>query len=81
MGFWTTSAERMQVPSEYFKDSYVREMLDLSMPQIKSTLDEADQDLKLRLLHLDVWCRVCLMDESVDDARLRLIKHISIKPQ
>lgn len=81
MGFWTTSDQRMQIPAEYFNSSYIREMLDLSLLQIKSTLNEADQGLKLRLLHLDVWCRVCLHGESIDDTRLRLLRNIKIKPQ
>ncbi len=80
MGFWTTSAERMVVPAEYFKDSFIQNQFGLTASQIKSTLDEADQDLKLRLLHLDIWARICLMDEPLDSVRVDLEKTISIRP-
>jgi asparagine synthase (glutamine-hydrolysing) len=81
MGFWTNSDDRMQIPAEYFNDTYLREMFGLSISHIKSTLEDADQDLKLRLLHLDVWSRVCLMDQSLEEVREQLSKHISIRPQ
>ena len=79
MGFWTTSAERMVVPVEYFKDSFIQNQFGLTKSQIQSTLDEADQDLKLRLLHLDLWSRICLMDEPLDSVRVDLEKTISIR--
>ncbi len=81
MGFWTTTAERMVVAAEYFKNSFIQDQFELSMKQIAATLEEADQELKMRLLHLDVWSRVCLLEESVDHVRSDLIKYVNIRSQ
>lgn len=77
-GFWTTTAERMEVQPGYYRDSSVRELFGLSTLQMDDTLDAADQDLRMRLLHLDVWSRVCLQDESLDEVRAKLQTHVSI---
>ena len=80
MGFWTTTAERMTVAPDYYEDSYVRALFKLSGAQMRETLAAADQDLKMRLLHLDVWARVCLREESRDEVRASLRQHVTIRP-
>jgi len=81
IGFWTTAFQRTQVQKAYFKDSYVRDLLELSFNQMKDLLDEAGQDLTMRLLHLDVWGDVCLRDREYGLVQDKLRKYVSINPE
>ena len=79
-GFWTTVFQRMQISPEFFVNSYVGDLLELTNKQIADIMDEGDQDIRLRLLHLDIWGRVCIDGNSEEDSVMRLRDHVSIKP-
>ncbi len=79
LGFWTTTAERMQVSPAFYDDARMRDLLGLSIAQLRDTLEQADQDLRMRLLHLDIWARVCLHGEPLEDVRARLRDHVTIR--
>ena len=80
IGFWTTVFQRMEVAEEYFADSYVRELFELTRPQMAAVVKEADQDLRMRLLHLDVWGQVCLRDLPRADLTAKLSRCLTIRP-
>jgi len=80
IGFWTTAFERMRVSARYFEDSFVSELLSLSRRQVGLMVERADPELLVRLLHLDVWARVCLRGEPVDAPLPRLRDHVGILP-
>jgi asparagine synthase (glutamine-hydrolysing) len=80
IGFWTTAFERMRVAASYFDDSFPRELFALSRPQLNLLLARADHELVGRLLHLDVWARVCLRNEPADALLPRLRGHVRILP-
>ena len=81
IGFWTTAFQRMQVAPAYFEQSLVRDLFELSPSQMHTILHNADQDLMMRLLHLDVWAHVCLRDLPLDSSVRKLHDHVSIRPE
>jgi asparagine synthase (glutamine-hydrolysing) len=81
IGFWTTAFARMRVAAPYFDDSFPRELFSLSQPQLNSLLAHADHELVARLLHLDIWARVCLGNEPVDALLPRLRRYVRILPE
>lgn len=81
IGFWTTVFERLQVAPSYFSNSLSRELLGLSTRDMAMLLDRADRDLVVRLLHLDIWARVCLRREPVEACVPSLRDHVTIIPE
>lgn len=81
IGFWTTVFERMQVSERYFDRSEARDLLGVSKANMHDIFGSADQDLRMRLLHLDVWARVCLRGETNDQVRDNLKQHVTIRPE
>jgi asparagine synthase (glutamine-hydrolysing) len=81
IGFWTTVFQRMEVPETYFQNSSVRDLLELSSDETRDLVGQADQDLKMRLLHLDVWAQVCLHGEPIGQSSDKLGKHVRIRPE
>jgi len=81
IGFWTTVFRRIAVDRRYFAHSFVRDLFELSEKQMEAVVDEADQDLAMRLLHLDVWGRICMEERGRDDVRARLKAHLTIRPE
>jgi asparagine synthase (glutamine-hydrolysing) len=81
IGFWTTVFQRMEIPSAYFQDSSVRDLFELSGVEMRSLVEEADQDLRMRLLHLDVWSHVCLQKRPVEQSTGKLTEYVSIRPE
>ncbi|HEX7476743.1 MAG TPA: asparagine synthase (glutamine-hydrolyzing) [Polyangiales bacterium] len=81
IGFWTTAFQRTQVAPAYFQQSFVRDLFELSSPQVSAILEAADQDLLMRLLHLDVWAHVCLHDLPRAQSVQKLRDHVTIRPE
>ena len=80
IGFWTTAFERMRVSASYFEGSFIQDLLGLSRRQVDLMVERADPELLVRLLHLDVWARVCLRGEPVDASLPRLRDGVRIIP-
>jgi asparagine synthase (glutamine-hydrolysing) len=81
IGFWTTIFERMDVGPAYFEQSPVHDLFEISAADLTTVVQKADQDLRMRLLHLDVWARVCLEERRVDEAAEHLARHVGIRPE
>ena len=81
IGFWTTVFQRMTIDPAYYERSFVRDLFELTPDQMRSVLGEADQDLAMRLLHLDVWGRICVEEKSRDQVRATLAAHATIRPE
>ncbi len=79
VGFWTTVFQRLEIADGFFETSRLGDLLTLSRPQLKRLATEASDDLKLRLLHLDVWTRVCLEGEADEMSVSRLMEHVRIR--
>ena len=81
IGFWTTSFQRMEISPEYFRNSYVRDLFELTSGQMQDVVEQADQDLTLRLLHLDVWQHVCVHNQPKEASFDKLRKYINVSPE
>jgi len=81
IGFWTTVFQRLQVAPRYFDDSFPRELFGLSPGDMTLLLNRADPDLVVRLLHLDIWARVCLRGTPPADLVGRLRDAVTIRPE
>ena len=79
-GFWTTVFQRLDISPEIFKDSYIGDTLGLTYDQMSSTLEESDQDLRMRLLHLDIWGRRFFRNENCDALVANLSDNTTIRP-
>lgn len=76
-GFPTDAFERMRVAPGYFNNSFVSHLFGLSSNETAYLVNNAGSNLVLRLLHLDIWGRVCFNQEPRESARNDLKKHIS----
>jgi asparagine synthase (glutamine-hydrolysing) len=81
LGFWTTIFQRMDVAPAYFDRSPARDLLEIPTADLMDVVSRADQDLRMRLLHLDVWASVCLGKHAPDEAAARLAEHVSVRPE
>lgn len=75
--FTVNAYGRMKIPSSYFKNSFIRDYLELGDRELNFLLEKADQTLKVKLLMLDVWGSVCLRNETVDRVRENLLARLS----
>ena len=80
IGFWTTVFQRLEIEEALFETSRLGDLLNLSKRQLRDLASESSSDLKLRLLHLDVWTRVCIDGEPDDISISRLKDHVTIRP-
>ena len=78
-GFPVEAYEKMTVSPAYFTDSFIVDAFKLSKPVLKFLLDNATRDMKLRLLTLDVWSRVCLADEPREPLMDKLKQNLSLR--
>jgi hypothetical protein len=68
----------MQIPAEFFEGLFVADLFGLSMREIRYLVNHAPQELKLKLLHLEVWAHVCLHDAPREQIVRRLREHVSV---
>lgn len=81
VGFWTTVFQRLDISNAFIETSALGDLLKLSKRQLGDLADEAEPDLKLRLMHLDVWMRVCVEGESDDISIARLNDLVTIRKE
>ena len=80
LGFRVGTQSRMQIPAEFFKGLFVADLFGLSRRETHYLVDHSPQELKLRLLHLEVWAHVCLHNSPREQIVRRLKEHITISP-
>ena len=76
-GFGFGAAAHMHIAPEFFDQSFVAELFQLGTQEIRHMVAHATHELRLRLLHLDVWGRICLEGAPTEDVRIRLQKHVT----
>jgi len=81
IGFWTTVFQRLEISNEFIETSRLDDLLQLSKRQLRDLAQEASPDLKLRLLHLDVWMRVCIEGEADEVSIVRLNDLVKIRKE
>ena len=77
-GFPTDAFERMKIDPAIFKDSFVSDMFNLSMDEVEYLGNVATDELKLRLMLLDLWGRLNFHNEDVDKVSWRAKNYIEI---
>jgi len=77
-GFPTSAFERMRVDLGLLRDSYVSSLLRLDGNAIAHLESTAGQDLKLRLMLLDVWGRVHIQREPDEKVQSDIRKYLAL---
>lgn len=78
-GFPIGASARMRIDPEFFDQSYVARLFELGARETRFLAVHANQELRLKLLHLDVWGRVCLEGVSTEDVTNRLQKYVTLR--
>jgi asparagine synthase (glutamine-hydrolysing) len=69
----------MRIAPEYFDNSYVADLFQLGAQEVRHMASHASQELRVRLLHLDAWGRVCLQGGAAEDVKIRLRQHVTYR--
>jgi asparagine synthase (glutamine-hydrolysing) len=77
-GFPYDVFRRLKLRTVFFKDSALVDTLRLSEHQIKHIIDRFQQDLKIRLLQLEIWWEKCLLNIEEDSICRRLRDGVEI---
>jgi asparagine synthase (glutamine-hydrolysing) len=77
-GFPIGAPGRMRIAPEFFDASFVARLFELGARETHFMASQADRGLRLRMLHLDVWGRVCLEGQPTDDVTARLQKYVTL---
>lgn len=81
VGFWTTTFQRMEAAPAFYETSRLPDLLGVSRAALMQTVASAHHDLRLRLLHADVWARVMIDGEDPEISVARLEDHVHIRGQ
>lgn len=79
-GFPTNAIERMDIRPDYFQDSYVSDLFELSRSSTQMMTKRSSRQLLTRLLFLDIWGSVFFWNKDRDHVASKLSAHSSIKP-
>ena len=77
-GFPVDTFSRMHIAGDFFRYSLVRDFLQLTDNQMDYLLENSSQQMRIRLLHLEVWMHCCLYHEPRQAILKRLHEHIAI---
>jgi len=75
--FTVGAFDRMKIPSAYFDDSFVADYFQLGKRETRYFADRANRSLKVKLLMLDVWGRLCIENAQREAVRGKLRRHLS----
>lgn len=81
IGFWTTVFQRLDIADAMLVSPHLGALLRLSTRQLEQMAAEAGPDLKLRLMHLDIWHRICIDGEDDATSQARLADMVTIRPE
>lgn len=79
LGFQTNAFSRMTISRDYFRGgSFFRSFFRLTEGQADYLFEHADQNLKERMMLLEVWGRVSLGGDGIEETSADLRRHVSI---
>lgn len=70
--------ERMKISPKLFEGSIVLDMFGLTSREVKFLFENASKDLRLRLMHLEVWAKIFLANVPKEAVTERLRECISV---
>ncbi len=78
--FWVDAygEGRLIIKNEYFANSFIQELFNLSSGETTYFVEQASHDLRVKLMQLEVWAEVCLRGYPHETSLNRLKKHVSI---
>jgi asparagine synthase (glutamine-hydrolysing) len=77
-GFPIEAQNHLRITAEIFRNSFVADLFGLSHSDLELLIDEANQDLRLKLLQLEVWARIFLCGVRTDDVSAWLRERVPI---
>jgi asparagine synthase (glutamine-hydrolysing) len=77
-GFPISAHQRMRIAPELFDGSFVADLFEIGPREIRMLLARATPVLRMRLLHVDVWGRVCLAGVPAEEETERLRTHVTL---
>jgi asparagine synthase (glutamine-hydrolysing) len=77
-GFPTDAFARMRISRRFFDSGFVSELFELTPRATDYLVEQANRSLRVRLLHLEVWGRVCILGHRQEDVVASLRVHVSI---
>jgi asparagine synthase (glutamine-hydrolysing) len=77
-GFLAPIYHHVRVSPEFFRSSFVGDMLDLTWRQMEHLLRWCSSTERVKLLHLEVWAHVCLFGLPKDQITSRLRQHVTL---
>ena len=77
--FSVDAFRRMQISPAFFSDSLLMDLFNLDPCQMQYLIENADHQLKLKLLHLEVWTHACLYNRSKAGLLEKMRANINIK--
>ena len=81
MAFPTDAFDRMVILPSFFTKSLVADLFSLSPRETLYLAENAAHDLKLQLVHLEVWLHVCLYNLPEQSLLNRLKDNITINSE
>lgn len=79
-GFPVSIAERLAIPPELFAGGFVAETYGLDRRALATLVQEGSRGWLTRLLLVEVWGRLVVGGETVDDIRALLRRHVRVAP-
>ena len=77
-GFWTTVFDRIRIDPRYFHNSWIGNQIGLSTTQLDDMCATNKPHFLLRMLHLDMWGRMCV-DGQDEESNIGLLRqHVRI---
>ena len=76
--FPVNAYERMTISQAFFEKSFIAELFGLSTRGIRYLLENASQDLKLKMIQLETWSHVCLNNLPGEQMADKLHRHITM---
>lgn len=78
--FPTNAYQRIRISPSFFEKSFIVDLFGLSSRKARYLIENAQQDLKLKLMHLEVWAHMCLNTLSAESMRKKLRDYVIVKP-
>jgi asparagine synthase (glutamine-hydrolysing) len=76
-GFPTTAQQRMKIPVEFFRHSFLGEMLALSESEFAQLFDKLSHRIKIKLLQIEIWGQLFIHCHPVTSLQESIKGHIT----
>jgi asparagine synthase (glutamine-hydrolysing) len=78
--FPTNAFQRMRIAPELFGDAFGAELLGVSGDRLTYFVRNASRSLQLRLMLLQSWWKICILNQTRDGVRSEIMKHTTVDP-